>query len=181
MSVLLPLLADAADKAAEKSGGFSPLELWHFPSQIAWTLASFAIMYFVLSRFILPKLGNTLETRQSSIASDLDEAQRFSDQADEATKALELRMTEARTSARQTAEAARAKIDASLAAKTAETDAKLQVKLDAAEERIAELRDKAMANVSDITADVTKAITDRFDANVNASDVKSAVAKVLNT
>lgn len=175
MSLLLTIAASEADAG----GKFPPLETWHFPSQIFWTLILFAFLYFALSRMILPKLGNTIETRQNAIASDLDEAQRFSDQADKASKALELRMTEARTSARQTADAARAKIEASLAAKTAEVDTQLQAKLDAAEDRITALRDTAMANVSDITTDVTKSITDRFDANVSDSDVKAAVAKVL--
>lgn len=176
MTLLVPLLATGADAA---SAPFPPLDPWHFPSQIFWTLLLFGLTYIVLSRFILPKLGSTIETRQSTLADDLDDAQRFSDEADRAQKALEIRMAEARSKARETADAARAKIDADLAAKTAKVDADINAKLAEAETRITDLRSAAMANVADIATDTVQAMTAKVGVKTTATTAKSAVGSAL--
>lgn len=179
MTLLIPFAAAGADAAQADSGVFPPLDTWHFPSQIFWTLLLFGFLYFVLSRFILPKLGSTIETRQSTLADDLDDAQRFSDEAVQAQKALEVRMAEARGKARETADAARAKIEAELSAETVKVDADINAKLEAADARINELRTAAMANVTEIAAETTQAITDKFGVKTNASAAKSAVDTAL--
>lgn len=165
--------------AASEGGGFPPLELWHFPSQIFWTVSLFAILYFVLARFILPKLGSTLETRQSTLADDLDDAQRFSDDADRAQRALDIRMAEARAKARETADAARTKIEAELAAQTAKVDTQINAKLDDAETRINALRTSAMSNVSDIAAETVQVITEKFGVKTTPAAAKTAVTSAL--
>ena len=176
MTFIIPFAASGADEAASV---FPPLDTWHFPSQIFWTLLLFAFLYFMLSRFILPKLGSTIETRQSTLADDLDDAQRFSDEADSAQKALEVRMAEARSKARETADAARAKIDAELAAQTAKVDADINAKLEAAETRITDLRTAAMSNVAEIATDTVQAMTERLGVKTTKTAAKSAVGSVL--
>lgn len=180
MTLLLSIAASGADEAAKQGGAFPPLELWHFPSQIFWTLLLFGFLYFMLSRFILPKLGSTIETRQSTIADDLDEAQRFADEAEQAQKALEVRMAEARAKSRETADKARAKIETKINEETAKVDADLATKLETAEARITELRNEAMTNVSQIASDATQAITDRFGIKTSAAAASSAVGKALD-
>jgi F-type H+-transporting ATPase subunit b len=179
MTLLIPFAASGANDATQSASVFPPLDPWHFPSQIFWTLLLFAFLYFMLSRFILPKLGSTIETRQSTLADDLDDAQRFSDEADSAQKALEVRMAEARGKARETADAARAKIDADLAAQTAKVDADINTKLEAAEARITELRTSAMANVAEIATDTVQVMTDRLGVKTTKTAAKSAVGSVL--
>ncbi|MEM8616307.1 MAG: hypothetical protein AAGF20_05165 [Pseudomonadota bacterium] len=177
MILFVPFLAEAVSSSDDV---FPPLDTWHFPSQIFWTLLLFGLLYFSLSRFILPKLGNTIETRQSTLADDLDEAQQFSDKAEDAKKALEKRMAEARASARETADAARGKIESEISAETAKVGAELNTKLEAAEARIADLRQEAMANVDQIAIEATQSITNRFGVKTPAGRAKTAVAKALN-
>lgn len=167
----------AAETTSEAN--FPQLEGWHFPSQIFWTLILFSFLYFILSRFILPKLGSTIETRHSTIADNLDEAQRLADEADSARKALEVSMAEARAKARETADSARAKIDAELATQTAKVDADINARLDEADARITDLRDAAMANVSEIATDTLQAMTDKFGVKTTAATAKSAVSAAL--
>jgi F-type H+-transporting ATPase subunit b len=181
MTAVSYLTAFAADAAAKEPAVFPPLDTWHFPSQIFWTLLSFGLLYFMLSRFILPKLGSTIETRHSTIADNLDEAQRLADEADAGQKALEVRMAEARAKSRETADKARAKIETQINAETAKVDADLATKLDAAEARITHLRDEAMSNVSQIAADATQAITDRFGVKTTTAAASSAVGKALDS
>ena len=176
------LLALAAETTAEKGGkpAFPPFETWHYPSQLFWLTITFGGLYLVLSRVILPRLGGVIEKRGNTIANSLDEAAKLNDQATEAQKALELRLAEARASARETANEARAKIEAEIASETRKVDEQIDTKLAAAEASIAETRSKALANVGDIAAEAAQAMTGRFGVNASGDAVASAVSKALN-
>lgn len=171
------LAADAAS-GAEKAA-FPPFETWHFPSQIFWLVVLFGSLYFVLSRFILPSIGNTLERRESSIASDLDEAARLNDEAQDAQKSVEVSIAKAHAKARETADKARAKIDAQIAAETAKVDAEVDKKLAEAETRISALRADAMKNVESIAGDAAQSVLGKFGSKAAKADVSSAVKSVL--
>ncbi|MEM6534524.1 MAG: hypothetical protein AAF613_02690 [Pseudomonadota bacterium] len=177
---MVEFIMAASGTSAEKPV-FPPFDPWHFPSQIFWTVLLFGFMYFVLSRFILPKLGSVIEVRENTLADDLDEAARLSSEAEEAQKAVELRMAEARNKARETASRARAKLDAEIAEETARVDAELAKKLEAAEARITTLRSEAMSTVDQIAAEAVQTITSRFDVKTKPADAKSAVSKILGS
>ena len=172
------MAADAAHGAKE-AAPFPPFDPWHFPSQIFWLALLFGFLYFVLSRFILPSIGNTLERRESSIASDLDEAARLNDEAVEAQKAVEVSIAKAHAKARETADKARTKIDKNIAEETAKVDAEVDAKLADAETRIAALRTEAMKNVESIASDTTEAIFGKFSSKAGKADITSAVKTAL--
>ncbi len=56
---------DAAHGAAEASGaGMPQLDFSTFPNQIFWLLVTLVVIYFVLSRIALPRIGSVLAERQ---------------------------------------------------------------------------------------------------------------------
>lgn len=150
------------------------------PGQLFWLAILFAVLYFSLSRFILPKMSDTIEKRSDRIASDLDQAAKLNEQAEEAQQALELRIAQAKAKARETANKATAKVEAEMTAETARVDAEIEKKLDAAEERISALRANAMQNVEQIAVDAADAMTSRFGLKASAADLKKAVSAALN-
>lgn len=175
---LLTLAAETAAKGGKAP--FPPFETWHFPSQLFWLAITFGGLYIVLSRFILPKLGGTIEKRGDTIANSLDEAAKLNDQAVEAQKALEIRLAEARASARETANAAREKIEAEIAVETRKVDDQIEAKLSAAEASISETRTKALASVGSIAAEAVRAMTGKLGVNVSEDAASTAVGKALN-
>lgn len=179
---LIALLADGADDYAEAADKpFPPFNPDYWESQAFWLLVSFGLLYFILSRFILPRFANTIERRSSRIASDLDEAARLNDEATEAQQALDLAMAKARSEARETAAKTQAQIDASMREKTERADAEIEAKLAEAEEKITALRESAMAKVEDIAAEAAEALTGRLGAKVSAADAKKAVQAALQS
>ena len=171
------LAADAAKDAGPAP--FPPFDPWHFPSQIFWLVVLFGFLYFVLSRFILPSIGNTLERRESTIASDLDEAARLNDEAVDAQKAVEVSIAKAHAKARETADKARTKIDKEIATETAKVDAEVDKKLAEAETRISDLRAEAMKNVEAIAGDAAETVLGKFGSKVGKADITSAVKSAL--
>jgi len=173
--LLTVFTADAAD-----APGFAPFETWHYASQIFWLVIFFSILYFVLSRFILPKLGSVIEERESTIADDLDDAARMNEQALEAQKAVEVSIAEAQAKARETASKARTKIDQGIAEATAKVDAELDDKLNEAETRIAQLREETMQNVGDIASEAANSMLARFGTSASKADLGKAVKSALS-
>lgn len=176
--MIFALLAETAGHA-DAGAAFPPFETWHMPSQLFWLAVLFLSLYAALSRYILPKLSDTIEKRANRIAFGLDEAARLNNQAVEARKALELRLAEARAKARETAEKARAKSEAELASETARVDVDLSKKLDAAETRIKRLRFDAMKNVEAIAIDAAEAMIGKFGVKATKTELGKAVAKAL--
>ncbi len=173
--MMIAFLAETAGEAA----AFPPFETWHMPSQLFWLAVLFTALYLALSRFILPKMSDTIEKRSNRVASDLDEAARLNNQATEAQKALELRLAQARGKARETADKAREKTEAELASETARVDADLAKKLEAADARISKLRADAMKNVEQIAVDTAEAMTARLGVKASKADLKKAVSAAL--
>ena len=174
-----PIGADqAAEYGAEHAGSaFPPFEASTFPSQVFWLVISFAILYLLLSRLILPKLGGIIEQRKDRIASDLDEASRMKSEADEALSATETQLAKARADARGKAEKTRADIDARIAEATSAKAAEIDERLAEAEERIEQMKAQHMAKVADISVSTTAAILAQLGMSSSDADVKAAVNK----
>ena len=173
------MMAAEAASGAKEAAPFPPFETWHFPSQVFWLVLLFGTLYFVLSRFILPSIGNTLERRESSIASDLDEAARLNEEAVDAQKAVEVSIAKAHAKARETADKARAKIDKTIADETAKGDAEVDAKLAEADGRITELRAEAMKNVATIAGETTEVILSKLGTKAAKRSINSAVKTAL--
>ena len=61
---------------AAESGGMPQLNPEFWISQIFWLILTFGIMYIVLSKFILPKISNNLESRKSQILENIEAAEK---------------------------------------------------------------------------------------------------------
>ena len=59
---------------AAESGGMPQLDPEFWISQIFWLTLTFGTLYIILSKVILPKTSNNLETRKSKILENIDAA-----------------------------------------------------------------------------------------------------------
>jgi F-type H+-transporting ATPase subunit b len=170
-----------AEEEHAGGGGFPPFDqIDTFPSQIFWLAVTFGVLYFAASYWILPKVKRAIDEREGSIAKDVADAAAASNKAEAATKALEARIAEAKARARDTANKAKAEADKKIAADTARVEADLAAKLAAAETRIADVRTKAMSNVSTVAEDAAAAIAEKLSgAKPTPASVKKAVASAV--
>ena len=63
--------------ASEHGRGFPPFDATTFASQLFWFALTFILLYLLMSRVALPRIGTILEDRRKRVESDLAEAQRF--------------------------------------------------------------------------------------------------------
>jgi F-type H+-transporting ATPase subunit b len=168
--------------AGGHNAGFPPFNAQTFPSQLLWFVLAFGALYLLMSRIALPRVGAILENRQSRISGDLDSAAAMQKQADDAGKAYEKTLAEAKASAQALGQEATAKAaaEADVKRKLVETD--LNAKLAAAETQIAATKAQAMANVDGIARDTAAAIVQQLTGKAASADViAQAVAAVKNS
>jgi predicted flavoprotein YhiN len=105
------------------------LTIADFPPQLVWLAITFVVLYFLMARVAIPRISDVLENRQNRIATDLEEARKLSDDADNAKAEYEAALADARSKAHgivselkatmaKEQDASKAKLDATLAEKT---------------------------------------------------------------
>jgi F-type H+-transporting ATPase subunit b len=143
-------------------GAFPPFQSEHFPSQLLWLGVSFVLLYVLMSRIALPRIGGILAERSKLISDDLAAAERLKEQSNAAHAAYEKSLAEARSRAQTIASSTREKQAHEAEATQKQLEAKLHEKLAAAEQSITATRTSAMGNVRSIAAETAAAIVERL-------------------
>jgi F-type H+-transporting ATPase subunit b len=113
---------DAAGAAAHGGGeavGMPQLDITTFPNQIFWLLVTLVVIYLVLTRVALPRIGAVLAERKGTITNDLAAAEELKQKAVQAEKAYNDALAKARGEAARIVAEARASIQADLDVATA--------------------------------------------------------------
>ena len=153
------------------------LDFSMWPPQIIWLVITFGILYMVISKFALPKIGGAIESRQNRIASDLDEAQRLKDESERAIAAYETALAEAKAKAHGIAQETRDTLKAEIEAERNALDAKLNERLAEAEARISATKADALKSVEEVAGEAAGAIVSRLiGKKASSADIKKAVA-----
>jgi F-type H+-transporting ATPase subunit b len=160
-------------------GAFPPFQAEHYPSQLLWLTVSFVLLYVLMSKIALPRIGSILADRSKRIGDDLAAAQGLKEQSDAAHAAYDKALADARARAQSIANSTREKHASEAAATQKKLEAQLHEKLAAAEQSIAATRSAAMGNVRTIAADTASAIVERLIGTAPAEhEVAAALADV---
>jgi F-type H+-transporting ATPase subunit b len=122
--------------------------------QLIWLLITFGVLYLLMVKVALPRIGSVIDARAAHIAKDLTAADKLRREAEEAIAAYEQALAEAKQKAHAIVEEGRAKLKAETAAERASLERDLGKKSAEAEARIAEAKNSAMREVNAVAADV---------------------------
>lgn len=145
--------------------------------QLIWLLITFGILYLLMVKVALPRIGSVIEARAAHIAKDLATADKLRRETEEAIAAYEQALAEAKQKAHAIVEEGRAKLKAETAAERASLERDLAKKSVEAEARIAEAKSSAMREVNAVAADVAADIVRRLIGVAPAkAEIDQAVA-----
>ncbi len=137
---------------------FSPLDAGTFVPQLVWLALTFGLLYLLLKRFALPRVGEVIEERRDRIQRDLEKAEKLKAETEQALATYEQALAEARAKGNAIAKTMRDELSAEVEKERAAVDARIAQKLADAEAQIAQSRAKAMASVGDIAGDTAAAV-----------------------
>lgn len=170
--------AMAAGAPTEGGSKFPPFEASTFPSQLFWLALTFGLLYVLMSRVALPRVGSILEQRRETIDGALRAASAAQKEAEEQATALETALAKARASAQGIAGEARDKSSKEIEARRTAVEKELSAKLGAAEVRISETKAKAMGNVETIAKETVGAILEQLGSKSTDAAIAKAISGV---
>jgi F-type H+-transporting ATPase subunit b len=141
---------------------FPPFESQHFPSQLVWLAISFLLLYVLMSRIALPRIGGIMAARSKVISDDLAAAEHLKERSNAANAAYEKALADARSRAQAIAGATREQQAREIEDLHKRLEAQLHDRMVAAEQSIAKSRGAAMSNVRSIAAETASAIVERL-------------------
>jgi len=174
------LAVGASGAAAAAEGGMPQLNPHDFAPQIVWLVISFVVLYLIMSKLAIPAISDTLEKRQAKIQSDLDAAEKASEDTRALVAAYEKRLADAREEARRLHREQAEADSAAATARLTELGNTLNARIDEAEKRIAGQRAQVVAGLEDMAHDIAADVYAKVagqPADQGALKAKVAAAK----
>jgi F-type H+-transporting ATPase subunit b len=168
---------EAADAAAQAGGavGMPQLDFSTWPNQIFWLVVTLAAIYFVLTRLALPRIGGVLAERNDFITNHIAEADDLKQKALKAEKAYGEALAQARANAAKIAAETRAAIQKDLDAAIGRADAQIAAKAAESEARITEIRSGAADAVAEVARATAQELVAALGGKADAASVTAAV------
>jgi F-type H+-transporting ATPase subunit b len=156
---------------------FPPFNKETFASQLLWFAVFFVLLYLLMSRVALPRVGGILAARRERIEGDLKAAQRLKEDSNAELAAYEKALADARARGQVIANETRDKLNAEAEQRRKGLEHDLNAKLAEAERVIAATKQAALANVRGIAIETTAAIVERLIGRAPTAD---AVATAID-
>jgi len=161
---------------AAESGGMPQLNPEFWVSQIFWLVLTFGIMYLVLSKLILPKISNNLESRKSQILENIEAAEKQREDSETKLKEYDQIILKSKTEANSMFNQVREKAIKDINAKRDVLDKQIDDEISKAEEEIQALRDNAPDKINKIAIDTSSELLQKLiGAEVNNSSISAIV------
>jgi F-type H+-transporting ATPase subunit b len=166
----------AASHEAGHSKTFPPLDSETFAPQLIWLALTFGLLYLLLKRFCLPRVGEVIEERRERIERDLRQADKLKAETEQALSNYERALGEARGKAQAIVKGMRDTLSVEMEKERGTVEAQIAAKVADAEVRIAQTKAGALARVSEIAGELAAAIVARLSGREVSKD---EVAKAL--
>lgn len=169
-------VAEAFDANAQ-NGGLPQLHSPDFAPQLFWLALTFVLLYWIMAKVALPRIGEVIEERQDRIRRDLAAAERLKSETETALQAYEKALADARANASSIASETRDALTAEVESERNAVENQLAKKLADAEAAIGATKAKALAGVKDIAGETVTAIVGALsNVTVSKDEVDSALA-----
>ena len=161
---------------ASENGGMPQLNPEFWISQILWLTITFGILYFFLSKLILPKISSNLETRKSEILENIDAADKQRKESEQKIKEYEKILQESKNEAKQYFNQAREKIIKDINKKKEALDKELEEELKKVEIEIKDFKNESPDKINKIAIEASSDLIHRLiGAEVNNSNISAIV------
>tara|TARA_B100001996_G_scaffold70878_1_gene52024 strand:- start:501 stop:1091 length:591 start_codon:yes stop_codon:yes gene_type:complete len=165
--------------SAENSGmpQLNP-EFW--VSQIFWLILTFGILYLVLSKIVLPKISENLETRKSQIVENIETAEKQRKESEDKIKQFEKIILESKIEAKNFFNEKRQKVLEDIAKKRSALEEDIDSEIGAAEVEINKLRNTSGDKINKIAIETSsELIRQLIGEDINSSSISAIVEDQL--
>ncbi len=164
---------------AAESGGMPQLDPEFWFSQIFWLIITFGILFLVLSKLILPKISDNLESRKSQVLDNLELAEKQRTESEEKIKEFENIILKSKIEAKNIFNESRKKLLDDINKKREKLEKELDKEVKIVEAEIEELKKKSPEKINKIAIEMSGDIVNQLiGASVNNSSITAIVNDV---
>ena len=166
---------------AAESGGMPQLDPEFWFSQIFWLVITFGILYLVLSKIILPKISDNLETRKSQVLENLELAEKQRNESETKLKEFDNIILKTRIEAKNLFNESRKKLLDDINNKRQKLEEEIDKEVKIVEAEIEELKNKSPEKINKIAIETSaNLINQLIGANVNNSSITAIVSDIAS-
>jgi len=159
-----------------ESGGMPQLNPEFWISQIFWLVLTFGLLYIFLSKLVLPKISDNLETRKSQILENIETAGKQKEESEKKIKEFEKIILESKLKAKSYFNDARQKLIEDINKKRAVLEEDINEEIKAAEEEIKKLKNSSDGKINKIAVETSsELIKELIGEEANNSSISAIV------
>ena len=152
-------------------------EFWF--SQIFWLIITFGIMFVLLSKLVLPKISENLETRKAQISENIGAAEKQREESDAKLKEYDQLILNSKNEAKDYFNKAREKILKDVDKKRENLEKAINEEINKAEKEILDLKNKSPEKIRKISTETSSdLIKQLIGVDVNNSSISAIVEDV---
>tara|TARA_B100001540_G_scaffold98423_1_gene88610 strand:+ start:165 stop:743 length:579 start_codon:yes stop_codon:yes gene_type:complete len=164
---------------AAESGGMPQLDPEFWFSQIFWLVITFGILYLVLSKIILPKISNNLETRKSQVLENLELAEKQRNESETKLKEFDNIIFKSKIEAKNLFNESRKKLTDDINSKKRKLEEEIDKEVKIVETEIEELKKKSPEKINKIAIETSADLINQLiGVNVNNSSITAIVSDI---
>ena len=162
-----------------ESGGMPQLNPEFWFSQIFWLIITFGIMFILLSKLVLPKISENLETRKAQILENIEAAEKQREESDNKVKEYEKLILSSKNEAKDFFNKAREEILKNIDKKRENLEKEINEEINKVEKEILDLKNKSPEKIRKIAIDTSSDIIKQLiGVEVNNSSISAIVEDV---
>jgi F-type H+-transporting ATPase subunit b len=156
------------------------LDVTTWVPQLVWLAITFIVLYLLMAKLALPRVGNIIAARRERIDGDLEKASALKAEAEAVIAAYERALSAARQSAQGILRETTEKFAAEAAARHKVLNDKLTAETAAAEKRIADAKSAALRDLKGVAVEVARvAIGKLTGETIDAAHATAAIDQVM--
>ena len=164
---------------AAESGGMPQLDPEFWFSQIFWLVITFGILYLVLSKIILPKISDNLETRKSQVLENLELAEKQRNESETKLKEFDNIILKTRIEAKNLFNESRKKLLGDINNKRQKLEEEIDGEVKIVEAEIEELKNKSPEKINKIAIETSADLINQLiGVDVNNSSITAIVTDI---
>ena len=179
LSITCFVLVLSYSRALAADKGMPQLNPEFWAAQIFWLVIIFSILYIAISKIFLPKIINVIENRKLKIVSDIDEAQKLKDNAENKLKEYNQIIENSKKEAQKLMRDNKKQLEIVLDQKKQKFTEEIEKELTSVEQEIKELKKTSLLSINKIATEITNDLLKKImGANSNMSNVSAVVEDV---
>ena len=156
--------------------GMPQLDPTYWASQAFWLILIFTLLYLALSNLFIPKIRNSIDSRENKIKNDLDEAQKIKKLAEQKLKEYEQSIENAKKEVQKIIFESTNELNTEIQNKKKEFEKEIENEIKTAEKEIEDLKKESLKSISVISEEMTSKVIEQISGEpMNQSSVKAAI------